>query len=293
MKIDSHHHLWKVDRGDYRWMSNAPQILKRDYLPTDLRPLLGACGIDRTIVVQAAQTEAETDWLLELARETEFIAGVTGWLDLSHPTFPERLTHYRQHPKFVAIRPMLQDLVDDTWILKPIVIEHLKFIAAFEFAFEFLVNPRHLPYVNRALEKVPDLRAVINHLAKPDMASGAFEPWATHMCRIAEFPNVHCKISGLFTQAAACRDPVASIGPYLAHVISVFAPDRILFGSDWPMCRPAAEYSQVLDGSQALLHHFVDAADLAKVFGTNAERFYRLAVAPPSTSINQHLRRSS
>lgn len=196
MILDCHHHLWKVSRGDYHWMRGAPPILRRDYLVEDLRPQLLACGVDQTIVVQAAPTEAETDFLLGLAAESDFIAGVTGWLDMAEPRFPERLAEYRQNHKFVAVRPMLQDLPEDEWILKPVVLDNIKYMANIGFPLEFLTFPRHLPSVIKVLETVPQLRAVINHLSKPPIASGAIEPWRSLIRRMATFPNVYCKAIG-------------------------------------------------------------------------------------------------
>jgi L-fuconolactonase len=197
--LDCHHHLWKVARGDYHWMRGAPPILRRDYLVEDLRPQLLPCGVDRTIVVQAAPTEAETDFLLGLAAESDFIAGVTGWLDLAARDFPDRLASHRRNPKFVAIRPMLQDLPEDDWILQPIVLDNLEHLSDCSFPLEFLTLPRHLPHVLKVLEQLPQLRAVVDHLSKPAIASGAVEPWKRLMSAVAEFPGVHCKLSGLVT----------------------------------------------------------------------------------------------
>jgi L-fuconolactonase len=276
--LDCHHHLWKADRGDYHWMTPAVPILARDYLVEDLKPLLRKAGVDRTILVQAAQTSAETDFLLALAAETDFVAGITGWLDLTDPHFPDHLARHREKPKFVAIRPMLQDIPDDSWILRPIVLANLKHIAEIGFPFEFLTFPRHLPYVLMALEKTPGLHAVIDHLSKPPIASGALEPWASLMARVAEFPNVFCKLSGMVTEANHATWSPQSLKPYVDHIVSVFGVDRVIFGSDWPVCRLAAEYGEVMNALRTILTPQLAAADLDKVFCKNGERFYRLKV---------------
>jgi L-fuconolactonase len=277
--LDCHHHLWKVSRGDYHWMGGAPPILRRDYLVEDLRPQLIASGVDRTIVVQAAQTEAETDFLLGLAAQSDLIAGVTGWLDLAARDFPDRLASYRRNSKFVAIRPMLQDLPEDDWILQPIVLENLEHLSDCGFPLELLTFPRHLPYILKVLKQLPQLRAVVDHLSKPAIASGAVEPWKKLMSAVAEFPGVHCKLSGLVTQADPGNLSSKALKPYVDHVVSVYGPDRVMFGSDWPVCRVAAEYGDVVDLLYDILRPRLDSAGLNQVFQTNGARFYRLAAA--------------
>ena len=177
MRIDGHQHFWKVSRNDYPWMSPSDPTLYRDYMPEDLAPLLARHGIDQTILVQAAPTVAETDFLLDLARRHAFVAGIVGWLPLDSPDFPEQFARYREKEKFAGIRPMLQDLPDDEFILKPSVLESLKPIAEHDFPFEFLTYTRHLPHVLQALEKVPNLRAVVDHISKPEIRAQKMEPW--------------------------------------------------------------------------------------------------------------------
>jgi len=275
MIFDAHHHLWKISRGDYHWMNPEVTCLARDYLVEDLRPHLRKAGVTRTILVQAAMTEFETEFLLSIAATTDFIEGVTGWLDLSNPLFPDRLAHYRRHPKFRAIRPMLQDLMDDAWILRPLVLQNLEHLAAIKFPFEFLTFPRHLPHVLTALQKTPGLHAVVDHLSKPPIASGVLEPWASLISQIAEFPNVYCKLSGLITEADNANWTPPSLAPYVDHVINVFGTDRLMFGSDWPVCRLAGEYGEVVNALRTVLSTRLGVQDLEKVFYTNAVRFYR------------------
>jgi L-fuconolactonase len=274
--IDAHHHFWKISRGDYHWMTPAMPLLARDYLVDDLRPHLRKAGVARTVLIQAATTEAESDFLLELASETDFVAGVTGWLDLADPEFPRRLARYRRHPKFVAVRPMLQELKDDAWILGPVVLRNLRHLAELKFPFEFLTFPRHLPHVLRALEETPGLHAVIDHLSKPPIASGVLEPWATLIRRVADFPGVHCKLSGMVTEADHAHWSPGSLAPYVDHVVDMFGPDRLLFGSDWPVCRLAAEYGEVVNALRTVLSTRLGPRELDKVFGRNAQRFYGL-----------------
>ena len=276
MILDCHLHLWKADRGDYHWMTPALPILARDYLVEDLRPCLRKAGVDRAILVQAAQTGAETDFLLRLATDTDFIAGVTGWLDLADPDFASHLAKHCRRPKFVAIRSMLQDLAEDDWILRPAVLANLKHLADVRFPFEFLTFPRHLPYVLIALEKTPELHAVMDHLSKPPIATGVLEPWASLMARVAVFPNVLCKLSGMVTEDNHATWSPWSLKPYVDHIVGVFGVDRVMFGSDWPVCRLAAEYGEVMNALRVALSPSLDAVGFDKVFRANGERFYRL-----------------
>ena len=277
MLIDSHQHFWVASRGDYRWMdpSKVP-ILCRDYLPADLAPLLRRAGVDRTILVQAAETTAETDFLLDLAAAADFVAGVVGWLDMEAEDFEQKLAQYRQRPKFRGVRPMLQDLDDDAWILRPTVLRNLAVLAEQSFPFEFLAYPRHLPHVLTALERTPGLHAVIDHLSKPPIAAGTLEPWSRLMARVAEHENVSCKLSGMVTEADHDAWTPDHLRPYVDHVFASFGVDRVMFGSDWPVCLLAGSYGEVINALRTVLGPRLDFAATAKVFGENAARFYRL-----------------
>lgn len=278
LTIDSHQHFWKVSRGDYGWLDESVAPILRDFLPDDLRPLLARAGIDRTILVQAAETEAETDFLLEIAAETDFVAGVVGWLDMDDPGFPERLAHYRRNPLFVGLRPMLQGLADDAFVLRPRVLDHLKLVAEADLAFDILTFPRHLPHVAKALEAVPGLRAVIDHVSKPAIAAGTLDPWRGDLALLAAFPNVSCKVSGMVTEAGEDWR-LADLRPYVDHVAALFGEDRLMFGSDWPVALLAAPYGEVAHAARALLGAHFGPAGMAKIFGANAARFYRVASA--------------
>lgn len=277
MRIDSHQHYWKVSRGDYHWMTPAVPVLNRDYHPADLRPSLERHGIDKTILVQAAQTVAETDFLLELAAGDDSIAGVVGWLDMEAPDFLERFQRYRQHPKFIGLRPMLQDLADDRWILRPQVLAALRIVAEADFPFEFLTFPRHLPYVQAALETVPHLRAVIDHISKPEIRAGKLEPWKSSMAQLAQHPSLYCKISGMVTEADHEHWSVADLRPYIEHVVECFGFDKIMFGSDWPVCLLAGSYDQVIGAVEQILSSRLNEEGKRKLFGENAARFYKLS----------------
>jgi L-fuconolactonase len=268
MKIDSHQHFWIVGKFDYPWMSPKLGVLYRDYLPRDLAPLLHENGIDKSIVVQASPTVAETDWLLELAAEHDFIAGVVGWLDVEAKDFPKQFERYRRNPRFIGIRPAVEFIPDDAWLATPRVIESLKVVEAADFPFDLIVWPRHLTTVLRMLEEVPRLRCVVDHLAKPGVETKQFESWRKQIARVALHPNVHCKLSGLPSARPSDAQPL------IDHVIGCFGPERVMFGSDWPISLRVGDYAQ----SVQLIRQTAMRVPEHDLFGKTAARFYKLNV---------------
>jgi L-fuconolactonase len=273
--IDAHQHFWKLARADYPWMSPEVKVLYRDYLPSDLAPLLRRTGIESTIVVQATPTEAETEFLLDLATRTDFIAGVVGWLDFEDAAFPSKLDKLLRHPKFVGLRPMLQDLSDDAYILRPSVLDNLRHLVDRDVALDFLTLPQHLPYVLKALDMIPNLRGVIDHLSKPPIAKGRLSGWAENILRVAAYPRIQCKLSGLVTEANRDWTP-KDLEPFVSHAFEAFGEDRMMFGSDWPVCLQAGSYAEVLNALRAILDPYLDKDGIAKVYGANAIKFYKL-----------------
>jgi L-fuconolactonase len=281
MRIDGHQHFWKADRGDYHWMNPAVPVLCRDYLPSDLLPHLVKHGIERTILVQAAQTFAETDYLLALAAQNSSIAGVVGWLDMDSVDFPQQFESYRKNPRFIGLRPMLQDIPDPAWILRPQVLKSLQLVADADFPFEFLTYTRHLPYVLQALESVSSLRAVIDHISKPEIKERKLEPWKQLMAQAAQHTNLYCKLSGMITEADHAQWSPEDLRPYIEHAVDCFGSDRIIFGSDWPVCLLAGTYDQVIEALIEVLRPRMDATSEGKLFGLNAANFYKLTLEAP------------
>ena len=281
MRIDGHQHFWKADRGDYHWMNPAVPVLCRDYLPSDLLPHLVKHGIERTILVQAAQTVAETDYLLALAAQNSFIAGVVGWLDMDSADFPQQFESYRKNPRFIGLRPMLQDIPDPAWILRPQVLKSLQLVADADFPFEFLTYTRHLPYVLQALESVSSLRAVIDHISKPEIKERKLEPWKQLMAQAAQHTNLYCKLSGMITEADHAQWSPEALRPYIEHAVDCFGWDRIIFGSDWPVCLLAGTYDQVIEALMEVLRPRMDPTSEGKLFGANAANFYKLTLEAP------------
>jgi L-fuconolactonase len=276
MRVDGHQHFWKADRGDYHWMDSSVSILCCDYLPSDLRPHLAKHGIEKTILVQAAQTVAETDFLLELAAQHSFIAGVVGWLDMESMDFARQFDLYRKNPKFIGLRPMLQDLPDPAWIVRPQILKSLRLVADADFPFEFLTYTQHLPYVLQALEAAPQIRAAIDHISKPEIKGGKVEPWKQLMAQAARHNNLYCKLSGMVTEADPLHWSAEDLRPYIEHIVDCFGWDRVIFGSDWPVCLLAGTYDQVVEALIEVLRPRMDRVSEEKLFGMNAAHFYKL-----------------
>lgn len=276
MRIDGHQHFWRVSRGDYHWMSESVAVLCRDYMPEDLQPILTKHHTDRTVLVQAAQTAEETDFLLELAAQNEFIAGVVGWIDMDNPEFASEFARYRKNPKFIGLRPMLQDIPELNWILRPQVLRSLQIVADHDFPFEFLTHPEHLPFVLEALDKVPLRRAVIDHISKPAIAKRVMDPWRSLMAALAD-RGLYCKLSGMITEDDHKSWSAQSLRPYVQHTVDCFGWDRIIFGSDWPVCLLAGSYEDVISALKAALGNQMDKDRERKLFGENARTFYKLS----------------
>lgn len=274
MTIDAHHHFWKVERGDYGWMTPELTSLLRDFGPEDLAPLNEAAGITRTILVQAAETEAETEFLLDIAARTPFVAGVVGWLDMTATDFTARLDHYSANPYWLGLRPMLQEH-DPALIGSPAFRAALAEVARRDIPFDILTFPRHLPAMLDALDQVPDLRGIVDHLSKPDMTRPDLGAWGRDIVRSAARPRIMCKVSGMVTEAGADWS-ADRIRPFLHHAAKLFGPDRLVFGTDWPVCTLAATHGEVVDLARTLLGELYEAEDLEKIFVTNAIRFYGL-----------------
>lgn len=276
MRIDAHQHYWSVSRGDYGWLEHAPATLRRDYLPGDLRAHLVENGIEKTVVVQAAPTVAETEFLLDLAEVDESIGAVVGWLDMEAEDFAVQLDRLLERPKFKGIRPMIQDLPDDVWMLRPAVQNAFACIEDRGCTFDFLTHPRHLGHVLTTVEAFPNLRCVVDHLSKPLIKSGELDPWRADLARVAEQPNVWCKLSGMVTEADHALWSPRDLRPYVMHAVDCFGWERVMFGSDWPVCLLAAEYSQVVAALRDALGSELTQERADLIFGENAARFYTI-----------------
>lgn len=272
MRIDSHHHLWTIARGDYGWLTPALGPIYRDFTTADLEHHLTAAGIDRTIVVQAADTVAETEFLLRTAEGSDRIAGVVGWIDMEARDAIVTLTSLARHPKFRGIRPMIQGIEDDGWILRDTLDPVFAALTDLGLCFDALVLPRHLSPLLARLQRNPGLRCVIDHGAKPALASGDLDAWRRDIARIADETGCFCKLSGLLTEAGD-QPTLDRIAPAARHLLACFGPDRLMFGSDWPVLNLAGDYAGWAGMVDTLLAG-LDAGERAQIRGGTARRFY-------------------
>lgn len=273
--IDSHQHFWQIGRFDYEWMSPGDKTLYRDFLPADFEQILRRSGVAKSVVVQAHQSTAETLWLLDLADEHEFIAGIVGWVDLQNPDVENNLQELAMRPKFRGVRHLVQDERQDDWLTEPEVLRGLNALSKYDLTYDLLVFTRHLPYAQTAVEILPHQRFVIDHLAKPPIASGEIAEWKSALKKIAVLPNVYCKLSGLITEANYESWTVKDLRPYVETALDLFGEKRLMFGSDYPVCLLAASYEKVLETYQSFLINLSE-TDQNLVLSQNAIDFYKL-----------------
>jgi L-fuconolactonase len=275
MVIDAHQHFWHYDPRRDDWITDEMAVLKRDFLPQDLMPALAANGVDGCVAVQADQSERETRFLLELAERYEAIRGVVGWVDLRAPDVARRLEHFASFPRLRGLRHIAQAEPDDRFLLRDDFCRGIGLLGGWGFTYDLLVYPRQLPAAIELAHRFPDQPFVLDHLAKPPVRSGAVEPWARDVRALAQNPNVSCKLSGLTTEADWHGWRPADLAPYLDVVFDAFGPDRLLYGSDWPVCLLAGSYRQVKD---AIDHYCcrLPPEQREDIFGRNAIAFYRL-----------------
>jgi L-fuconolactonase len=272
-RIDAHHHFWHPGRGDYGWLT-ADLAICRPYGPADLAPHLHACGIDATVLVQAAPTLHETEYLLGVADTTAFVRGVVGWIDFENPDDRRHLERLAAHPKLVGVRPMIQDIADDGWMLRPDISWAFAATEELGLAFDALVFPRHLPRLARLLEQHPGLTTVIDHGAKPSIREGRFDDWAVSMTRLARDTAAFCKLSGLATEAGPSWT-IETLRPYVDHLFAAFGARRVMFGSDWPVSTLVTGYQRWVEAVDRLASG-LSAEEQTSLFGGTAVRAYRL-----------------
>lgn len=278
--VDSHHHFVDPDRFEYPWMTGSKVALRKRFMPNEFRPTLAENGVDATILVQTRIPMEETREWLALAAETDFIAGVIGWVDLTNRSVAADLAELRRGPGgpyLVGVRHKLHDEPDPAWILRDDVQRGLEAVQAAGITFDLLVRPRELPAALEAVRRFPGLRFVIEHIAKPDIAAREVAAWSTGMAPFAEQPHVWCKLSGMVTEAEVARWRPADFAPYVGAVMRWFGEERTMFGSDWPVCLLGGSYGQIKAALETCLGALSPAAK-AKIFGGNAIVAYRLNV---------------
>ncbi|WP_068471787.1 amidohydrolase family protein [Saccharicrinis aurantiacus] len=273
MKLDAHQHFWKYNESDYAWISDELSVLKRNFLPDDLAEELQKQGLDGCIAVQARQSVEETKWLLSLANAHDIIKGVVGWVDLRSATVLQDIKQLAQNPKLVGMRHVLQDEEDLSFILEPAFMNGIQALQDNGLTYDLLVFEHQLPMVSQLVKQFPDMKFVLDHIAKPKIKDKTLQPWKDHLLHLAQYKNVSCKLSGMLTEADWNNWTITDFEPYLQQVFACFGADRLMFGSDWPVCKLAGEYSDALNVVSQHLKKYSKTAQ-AKVMGINCEQFY-------------------
>jgi L-fuconolactonase len=273
--IDAHQHFWRVGRNGFSWPTPDLAAIHRDFGPADLTAVGAPVGLTGSVLVQSQPDDRDTDWLLELAADEPLVLAVVGWADLAAPEAPARIAELARSPKLRGLRPMLQTLDDDAWIAAPDLDPALDAMVAHGLSLDALVLTRHLPHLLALARRRPDLAIVIDHGAKPPIATGEqADAWARGIDALAEHPRVFCKLSGLLTEAAPDQGPDA-LSPYVQRLVRAFGPDRLMWGSDWPVLNLTGDYGGWLALARAL-SGLTDPTDLAALFGGTSRRFYRI-----------------
>lgn len=276
MKIDSHQHYWHFNTADYGWMGENMSVIKRDFLPADLLPELKSIDFDGSVAVQARQSLEETNWLLQLAEEHPHIKGVVGWLDLQSEQAEEQITAFAKHPKAVGVRHVIHDEEDIDFMLRPAFIRGVQLLEKYDLAYDILIFPKHLTNTIEFVKQFSDKQTfVVDHIAKPLIKDGIVSPWKEDIAALAKFPNVYCKVSGMVTEADWNTWTPENIRPYLDVVMDAFGSERILIGSDWPVCLVAGKYSEVMQVVTDYISTFTE-KEQALMLGENAAKAYKI-----------------
>ena len=275
MIIDSHHHLWKFNTADYAWMDKSMSILKQDYLPADLEKQLIGSGIVATVAVQARQNLEETRWLLEVAHQQPFIKGIVGWVDLCSEELDAQLEKFSKDPGLVGVRHVIHDEPDDDFMLRPAFLKGIEKLGQYNLTYDLLLFPKHLKRAIELVSLFPEQKFVLDHISKPFIKAGILDPWREEISALAVRTNVWCKISGMLTEADHKHWKYEDFLPFLDVVVEAFGTDRIMLGSDWPVCLLAGEYHQVMD-IPARYFKDLDPVEMEKISRMNCIECYEL-----------------
>lgn len=275
MILDSHQHFWQYDPDEYSWINDEMSILKKDHLPETLKLILNDHGIRGTVAVQARQSVEETRWLLQLARENDFIKGVVGWVDLRSPDIVEQLSEFKEESKLVGVRHVVQDEPDITFMIQKDFQRGIQALYDFQFTYDILIFPNQLEPAIALVKRFPEQRFVLDHIAKPYIKFGVQNSWEPGIQKLAENENVYCKVSGMITEANWNNWKPEDFKPYLDIVSNAFGPHRIMFGSDWPVCTVAGTYSEVMNLVVSYIEQF-STKEKEAILYKNAMNFYQL-----------------
>ena len=276
LRLDAHQHFWRYNPAEHVWMTDAMAALKRDFLPADLKPLLAANGLDGSVAVQARQSLEETRWLLDLADHHDLIRGVVGWVDLCSAELPAQLEEFAKHPRLVGVRHVVQDEPDDEFLLRAEFLRGIARLAEYGLAYDLLLYPRHLPVAVKVAREFPEQVFVLDHIAKPPIAEGRLAPWERDLRELATCGNVACKLSGMVTEARWKGWTESDFRPYLDVVLDAFGADRLMIGSDWPVCTLSADYAATLGIVRDSIER-LSADERDGILGGNCARVYGIA----------------
>jgi L-fuconolactonase len=275
MRIDAHQHFWNYNPQEYGWINDNMKVLRKDFGPLDLLNELSKAGLDGSVAVQARQSLEETRWLLHLASANKFIKGVVGWVDLCGREVEGQLEEFASETAFKGVRHVLQDEPDDEFMLCPAFVEGISKLKEYNLTYDILIFPRHIKYACQLVNKFPNQRFVIDHLAKPFIKKGSVEPWKSELRSFLKIPNVFCKLSGMVTEASWNQWRQEDFEPYMEAVIEIFGPARVMFGSDWPVCTVAAAYEETVE----IVRNFISrlsVSEQVQIMGQTAMNGYSL-----------------
>lgn len=275
MKIDSHQHFWTYNEDEFGWINDQMSVIRQGFFPEDLKPELTNAGFDGSIAVQARQKLEETSWLLDLASDYSFIRGVVGWVDLCSKSLPEQLELFTSNKKLVGVRHVIHDEPDDNFMLRPDFLKGIEQLRKYGLTYDILIFPKHLPNTLQFVKAFPDQVFILDHIAKPDIKNQLFNPWKENIEKLAKLPNVHCKLSGMVTEADWKNWKQEDFTPYLDIVLENFGPNRVMIGSDWPVCTVAASYSKVM----GIVQHYIEKLSPTEqnmILGENSCSIYNL-----------------
>ncbi len=273
MNIDSHQHFWVYNKNEYDWIPE--ESIRRDFLPTDLEPILASNNFDGTIAVQARQSEEETNWLLQLAAENDIIKGVVGWIDLQEENVKDRITYYKQSPLLKGFRHIVQAEPDDRFMLRPNFLRGINELYKAGIPYDILIFPKQLPAALELVKKFPEHDFVIDHIAKPNIKDAEIDFWKSGIHSFKAFENVRCKLSGMVTETNFSKWRPSDFTPYLDHIIDTFGPKRLMIGSDWPVCKLSGEYGPVMNIVKDYITK-LSSSEQEQILGETASNFYKL-----------------
>ena len=275
LRIDAHQHFWNYSQSSYSWIDEDMERIRKDFLPADLAPVLKEYKMDGCVAVQARQNDEETPFLLGLAKQNSFIKGVVGWVDLLADDLEEKLERCTSQPILKGFRHSLQDEADPAFILQPRFQKGLRLLLKYNFTYDLLIKPPQFQATIKALDSYNEMPMVLDHMAKPLIKSGEMEQWREDIFALAKHKTVMCKLSGMVTEADWQSWKYEDLEPYLDTVLEAFGPERLMFGSDWPVCLVAAEYGEVIGAVERHISK-LSASEQSQIMGSNAIKFYNL-----------------